>query len=153
MIRKAVEGIEIMGSLTLNDGVGGINPRAVEVSARLGAKVVWMPTLSSLKDRKSRGFDKGIFFLGEDGELLPEVREVLALVKEFDLVIGTGHISEEEMTKLFDEAHHMAIRKFVITHPLKIAGTSLDLHVQKEFADRGSFMSTVSWRRCLSMED
>ena len=47
MAGKAVEGIEVAGSLALNDGVGGINPRAVEVSARMGARVVWMPTLSS----------------------------------------------------------------------------------------------------------
>ncbi len=140
MARKAVEGIEIIGSLTLNDGVGGINPRAVEVSAKMGARVVWMPTLSSLGERRSRGFPDGISLLDEKGKAKPEIRDVLSLVKEFNLVLSTGHLSKEETLVLLAEATHMDLEKVVVTHPLKVAGTSLDLHVQKELAERGAFI-------------
>ena len=140
MARKAVEGIEIIGSLTLNDGVGGINPRAVEVSAKLEARVVWMPTLSSLGERRGKGFHDGISILDEKGKMKPEVREVLALIKEFNLVLSTGHLSIEETHGLLVEATQMGLTKVVVTHPLKVAGTSLDLHVQKELAERGAFI-------------
>lgn len=140
MIKKGIEGIEIIGSLTLNDGIGGINPQAVEISAKLGARVVWMPTLSARFERSHRGFQDGIFLLDGKGELLPEVREVLALIKHFDLALGTGHISMEEVKKLFNEALQMGIAKFVITHPLKVAGTALNLQFQKELSERGAFI-------------
>ena len=34
----------MFGSITLNHPVGGLNPAAVEVALKLGAKVVWLPT-------------------------------------------------------------------------------------------------------------
>ena len=37
-------GLHVFGSITLNQSIGGINPDAVQVSADLGAKIVWMPT-------------------------------------------------------------------------------------------------------------
>ena len=37
----------MFGSITLNKVVGGINPKAVDVALRLGAKVVWLPTQSA----------------------------------------------------------------------------------------------------------
>jgi hypothetical protein len=140
LTKKFVEGINIIGSLSLNDGVGGINPQAVEVSAKIGAKVIWMPTYSSLVEKRKQGFTQGIFILGEDGKVLPEVREVLALIKEFDLVLCTGHLSEEEIVVLFGEALQMAIAKFVVTHPLRGDGTVLDINLQKELAERGAFL-------------
>ena len=37
----------MFGSITLNRVVGGINPKAVDSSLKLGAKVVWLPTQSA----------------------------------------------------------------------------------------------------------
>ena len=34
----------MFGSITLNHPVGGLNPAALEVALKLGAKVVWLPT-------------------------------------------------------------------------------------------------------------
>jgi len=140
LAQKNVEGIEVIGSLTLNDGVGGINPKAVEVSAKMGARVVWMPTLSSLNEGRSKGIERGIYILGENGQVLPEVIEVLALIKEFDLVLCTGHVSKEEITALLSEARSMGIAKFVISHPLKVAGISVSLDLQKKWTERGAFI-------------
>ncbi len=140
LTRKLVEGIEIVGSVTLNEGVGGINPHAVEVSARLGGKIVWMPTTSALAARKKKGSSKGISILEESGKVLPEVKEILALTKEFDLVLCTGHLSREEIVGLCIEALHMGVGKCVVTHPLNLAGTSLDLDVQKDLTEKGAFI-------------
>ena len=137
---RAVEGIKVFGGLALNDEIGGINPKAVEVSAKIGAKVVWMPTTSSLVDRRRKGFDGGLSVLGGDGKILVEVKEVLALIRDHDLVLGTGHISQEEISALYIEAEKMGIKKFVLTHPLRGLGPSVDLNVQKELAKRGAFV-------------
>jgi len=42
-----VPGVHVFGSVTLNDAVGGLNPVAVEAALNLGARVVWMPTISA----------------------------------------------------------------------------------------------------------
>jgi hypothetical protein len=38
----------VIGALTLSASVGGMNPLAVEIAAREGARILWMPTLDAL---------------------------------------------------------------------------------------------------------
>ena len=47
VVTKAVPGIAAFGALTLNHAVGGLNPVAVELAGRSGAKIVWMPTVDA----------------------------------------------------------------------------------------------------------
>ena len=140
MVSAVVEGMEVIGSLALNQSSGGINPAAVEVSAKMGAKVIWMPTTSAMAERKRKGFADGVPVVGNDGKILPEVSEVLALAKDYDLVLCTGHISIDEIVSLFSEAKKFKVKKFVVTHPLKVAGTSVDLNTQKDLAEQGAFI-------------
>jgi hypothetical protein len=138
VIKKFVPGIEIIGGLALNRETGGLNPYAVEVSAKLGAKLLWMPTLSSLAARQKKGFQDGIAVMGKDRRIVPEMKEILSLAGEYDLVVCTGHLVQEEIVALFAEAKRMKIGKFVLTHPLQVAGTSVDLKIQKELAEQGA---------------
>src|SRR5919107_174535 len=41
------DGVRVVGGIVLNSPVGGANPDAVEVAARLGGRVVWVPTVSA----------------------------------------------------------------------------------------------------------
>src|ERR1700726_4867661 len=43
VVSRAVPGIEAFGAITLNHSIGGLNPVAVEIAGRSGAKIVWMP--------------------------------------------------------------------------------------------------------------
>jgi hypothetical protein len=47
LVNQMVPGIRAFGSLVLNFPVGGLNPFAVDSYVRLGAKEVWMPSLSA----------------------------------------------------------------------------------------------------------
>jgi len=47
LVEKMVPNIRVFGSLVLNYPVGGLNPNAVDAYVRLGAKEVWMPSLSA----------------------------------------------------------------------------------------------------------
>src|SRR3954453_21199994 len=47
-VRAAVPGAEGKGAISLNRAVGGLNPLAVEVAAREGARTVWLPTVDSV---------------------------------------------------------------------------------------------------------
>ena len=136
-----VKGIQVIGSIALNHGVGGVNPEAVDISASMGARVIWMPTFSSIPDTKRRELDTGISILDEEGNLLPQTKQVIALAKKYELALCTGHISRAEALALADEAFAMNIRKLVITHPLTYAvGDPLPLEKQKELADKGAYI-------------
>jgi len=47
LVRKMFPGIHVLGGIVLNYPIGGLNPLAVETYVRMGAKEVWMPSLSA----------------------------------------------------------------------------------------------------------
>lgn len=122
-------GMKVYGGLVLNRHVGGINPSAVEVALRLGARVVWMPTLDAACHRAAFGTgdfaaqSSGLPTRGEgltlvrDNRLLSEAREVMALVKEAGAALATGHVGFEEIRALVAEAEAQGFRKLILTHP------------------------------------
>src|SRR5690606_14798030 len=103
-------------SITLNPVVGGFSPMAVEAAARQGAKVLYMPTWGATADirrgsmsRYLHGFletskaltpERGLTVVDGDGRIHPEVSECLAIAAEFDMMVGTGHISPQETLTL-----------------------------------------------------
>jgi hypothetical protein len=40
-------GVQLFGGVPLNNSVGGLNPYAVDLGRKMGAKIVWMPTVSA----------------------------------------------------------------------------------------------------------
>ena len=118
----------MFGSITLNRQMGGINPSAVESGLKLGGKVVWLPTQSARngKIQLDQPVDGCVDVL-RDGKIVPELKDVFQLIKDFDVVIGTGHISPEESFRVVEAARDAGIRKIVITHPeWWLVGMSLD---------------------------
>src|SRR5438477_10142049 len=121
IIRKAVPGIEIFGGIDLNRSVGGVNPAAIErmVLVKGGwGRVVWMPTFDAENQvhysKESRPFVR----VSKEGTLLPEVREVLALIAKNKLTLATGHSSPAEDLMLIREARRMGITSIVVTHAM-----------------------------------
>lgn len=151
-INSVLPDITVIGGLVLNFEVGALNPFAVECSAKLGAKVLWMPTLASANCRDKIGQalhitlkGKGISILDAKGELLPEVKEILDIAKQYNMVVASGHISPEEIFKMVDYAQDIGIWKLVITHALALGDPSkyekgTSLAEQKQLAERGVFI-------------
>src|SRR5580700_8116152 len=57
VVRAAVPGIDCLGAIVLNRAVGGLNPLAVEIAAREGARTVWLPTVDSVNESHERDVD------------------------------------------------------------------------------------------------
>ena len=78
IINKILPGFTAVGSLALDFPVGGLNPSAMENSAKMGAKIIWMPTLDSAHDmgRKTPP-GEGIKITSKDNRLLPAVITIL----------------------------------------------------------------------------
>lgn len=134
--------------------MGGLNPFAVESSARLGAKVIWMPVTSSTNARhvikQTTGMPlkgEGISILDRPGHLVPEITEILEMIRDFDMVLATGHISPPEIFALVDEALKVGVSKVVATHPLSTFGleSTLTLEEQQRLAEKGVFIEHTFW--------
>lgn len=106
------------GSITLNRVVGGINPKAVDVALRLGAKVVWLPTASAKNHLKKLGQDpsQGVDVV-KDGNIVPELETVFSLIRDHNAVLGTAHVSPEEAFIVVEAARKAGVKNIVVTHP------------------------------------
>lgn len=148
---RAVPEVKVFGGIVLNSYVGGFNPAAVEAALRLGGKEVWMPTIDSAYHARVHGA-RGRYDVQTSGkeeaggglsifrgeELAPEVREILALVAEYDAILGTSHLSSEEIFALVKAARDVGVKKILITHPFfRVPG----LHVSqiKALTEMGAF--------------
>ena len=128
-IAAAVADFPVFGGIALNLQVGGLNRHAVDTALKLGAKVVWLPTLHSQKfvQNKSHvanlagelGDDlKGIYILNDDGSLKEVLYPIFKLIAEKDAILATGHVTMEEAKVAVREAAKTGVKKIVVTHPL-----------------------------------
>ena len=141
LMQKTVERVRVFGGICCDFEVGGLNPAAVEVALRTGAKVVWMPTFSSVIDRRKLSLPgPGIPLLGDGDRLVPQVQEILRLVREHDAVVATGHIDLAEQFAVVDAARALGVR-VLMTHALEtLVGPDHTLAHVLELADRGAMI-------------
>lgn len=138
MAERAVGGIRVFGGLALNKYVGGLNPAAVEMALKMGAKEIWMPTLSAAHELRQEGKDGGITIFTENGEIRPEIHEIVDLVHQANAILATGHISIEESVALVRLARERGVRKIVVTHP-EAPFIRMPAETQAEIVGRGVF--------------
>lgn len=139
LVNKQVEGVRVFGGLALNTYVGGLNPAAVEAALALGARQIWMPTLTAENHlRRHHEARVGINILDQDRKLLPEVFEILNLIAESGVILGTGHLSVSEIIVLVDAARKAGVRHILITHPeLPVVG--MELEIQEALSGPGVY--------------
>jgi hypothetical protein len=121
----------------LNREVGGLNPDVVQAAARAGARVVWMPTISSVVDARGSA---GIALIDGEKKLLPEVFRILEIIRSNGMVLATGHVSLNEIFALVSAATEVGA-KAIVTHPLtKGFGCQCTLQEQQQLASMGAFI-------------
>lgn len=158
VVSNAVPGIDVKGAISLNRAVGGINPLAVEIAAREGARTVWLPTVDAVNESHERDAPPGakvpvwvklqlelreqgieiepVPVLDDHGNPLPETKEVLKMIASHDLVLATGHLSRNEIFALVDAAQDEGVKEIVITHP-EFPSQNLSTEDQQALAERG----------------
>jgi hypothetical protein len=162
VVSAAVPAVDTIGTITLNRAVGGLNPVAVEIAAREGARIVWFPTVSSeneqhevlaadpdgrvpvwvrfeLELREAGIVPAPVRVVDGGGALVPEARDVLAAIARHDLVLATGHLARDEIFTLVDGAVEAGVRRIVVTHP-EFPSQRLSIDDQCALADRGAMM-------------
>jgi hypothetical protein len=167
VVNAAVPGIRAIGALALNAAVGGMNPMAVEIAAREGARIIWLPTVDAANHRntardlppgatppmwlalqdelRERGLEVDpVEVTDEAGAVLPETRAVLELVAHHDLVLATGHLGRDDIFAVTRAAVAAGVRHVVVTHP-DFPQQALSVDDQRQLADQGALLE-----RCLT---
>src|SRR4051794_17582330 len=162
VVRAAVPGTDVLGAITLNGSMGGMNPAAVEIAGRLGARIVWMPTVDSRNQRSTTAADlpgskpamwgalqadlhaQGIVpevvdVISPEGSVLENVRKVLRVIAKHDMVLATGHLSAAEILAVVKEARALGVRRVVVTHP-EFTSQRLTVSQQRELAAEGALL-------------
>jgi hypothetical protein len=142
LVSQVVPNVEVFGGIVLNKAVGGINPVAVESMAltrgRLG-RVVYMPTNdAAVRNPRSPTAVE----VSRNGQLLPEVREVLKIVAKYDLCLSTGHVSAEEALMVVRAAKEAGVKKVYVQHP-NHGGIVMSMAQMKEAVGMGALIEIV----------
>ncbi|MFD3686329.1 DUF6282 family protein [Nocardiopsis sp. NPDC058631] len=167
VVRSVHPGVDVLGAITLNASVGGLNPVAVEIAARGGARVVWLPTVDSDNQRSCLAEtpegatppmwariqqdlrDAGIVspavdVLDEDGEVTAATRQVLDVIAKHDMTLATGHLHGDESAKVVALARERGVRRIVVTHP-EFTSQRIPAENQRTLAEYGAYLE-----RCLT---
>jgi hypothetical protein len=161
VVTKAVPGIEAYGAIALNHSVGGLNPVAIEIAGRSGAKIVWAPTVDAANETAGRldgGNEKLPFWakiqreiaaagitrppmtvLDAEGKISDETRQCLELIAKYNMVLATGHLGRHEIFPLVKEARRLGVKRIVITHA-EFPSQNLTGDEQAELADLGAII-------------
>lgn len=145
LVRKAVPGIEIFGGIDLNRSVGGVNAVAVERMASVKGgwgRVVWMPTFDAENQVRYSKENRPFVAVSKNGELLPEVKEVIGVVAKRGLTLETGHSSAVEGLAIVREARRQGVARIVVTHAM-LAPIHMTIPQMQEAARAGAYIEFV----------
>lgn len=162
VVRRAATGAEALGAITLNASVGGLNPIAVEIAGRGGARIVWLPTVDSANQRACQADEPEgatppmwarlqadlreagmaadpVEVLDADGSVRDVTRQVLRLIAKHDMALATGHLHSDESAAVIAAAVEEGVRRIVVTHP---EFTSQRIEVQRQIglAEQGALL-------------
>ncbi|MGE5253398.1 MAG: DUF6282 family protein [Planctomycetaceae bacterium] len=149
-IVRRLTGFPVYGGITLNYSVGGLNIHAVREAIRQGTREVWMPSTSARCYLRHAGTipfltgtlpvgAEGITILQENGQLVPEVHPILELIAEYDIALGTSHVSPLEALALVKVARSAGIQRIAVTHP-NAEFLGYTLKEMSELAQMGSLL-------------
>jgi hypothetical protein len=158
LTRKLVPGIDVFGSMACNRQVGGLNPIAVEAAIKYGVRQIWLPTIDSTNHEVVTGSvgqhgkgltikggiseyasrQKRLYLLDDEGNVLPEVKEIIQQIADADIILNLGHTSFNEMMAVAKCARAQGAKRVVCDHPFFLR---LSIEQQLAIADQGVWMN------------
>lgn len=156
LVNEAVGEEILYGGIALNGSVGGLNPDAVETALELGGQIVWLPTAWSrnhARQARSTGTDR---FVGQrvpdeneeipvahEGEVTDATQTIIDLVAEYDVTLGTGHASPDEIVAVVNACADAGVT-CLVNHPC-FGVVNIPIEQQVALADRGAIMEYCAY--------
>jgi hypothetical protein len=154
-------GVDLMGGIALNHTIGGLNPYAVETALYFGARIVYLPTVSSRSHKEhhqkevvgahfpatARKFleSEPIDMLDADGNLPNELPLIMELVRDADAILSMGHLSSKEINAVLAMAAEIGNRRLLVHHPTFVIEAS-DVEILG-FVEKGAM---IEFSACMS---
>ncbi|MBQ6621808.1 MAG: hypothetical protein IJH75_03145 [Mogibacterium sp.] len=160
---KAAQGIEftpvqMFGGITLNNSVGGMNKRAVQVAPDYGrCKEIWLPSLDAAHQREAMGLDGGIRVSDCKGTLTQEMMDILDIMAEYNdntrgerVCLSACHVSNEEKFDILAYINKRGLDVKVLMDHVTQEMTLLTPAEAKQMIDMGGYLefaecSCVPW--------
>ncbi len=166
LVNQIVPGVQAFGAIALNNSVGGLNPLALDIAGRLGARVCWLPSvdnaneleaiagqrdesklpywMSIAREMRALGIAGSFLSVTEAGRVTDATRQCLEIIAKHDMVLATSHIRPSEVLPVVRAAQEVGVQRIVITHP-EFPTTLLSISEQQELAPYG-----VYFERCFT---
>src|SRR5207237_2787116 len=160
LVNAIVPEIQAFGAIALNNSVGGLNPLALDIAGRLGAKVVWLPSvdnaneleniagqkdesklpywMSIAREMRALGIAGSFLNVTENGQVVKAARQCMEIMAKHDMVLATSHVRPAEGLPVVKAAQEVGVKRIVVTHP-EFPTTLLSIDQQKELARLGAF--------------
>ncbi len=119
--------LNIIGSIVLNETVGGINPSAVEASIQHDAKVVWIPPSAA-----------------KEGILSENLLKTLEVIASHEMTLISELTSPSEIITLFSEAKKRGVSRMVAGNVIG----SLSVQDQLEISSHDAYVE-YSFLSCM----
>ncbi|MEK6601816.1 MAG: DUF6282 family protein [Candidatus Binatota bacterium] len=145
-IDSLVERGELTNRVEIYGGAGtchGMRPEYIRVALQYpNFKMIWFPTFTSLGFWRGAGQPEkgGVRLVADNGEVLPEVVEIMKMAAEKKVGVGFGHTDFKELLPLAKKAKEIGLRA-TLDHPL-LELNKLLLDEMKELADLGVYVGT-----------
>ena len=156
-------GLQIIGSITLNNYTGGLNDSSLYACKNINKNqpfIVWLPTMHAQNHldknysqyeippewvgdenfipRKKKDI-KGINILKNNTKILkPEINKLINDIKKYHFILATGHVSTIEAVAITKYARKLKIPT-IITHPMQ-KDINMSLATQIKLSKLGAYI-------------
>src|SRR5437870_6156973 len=166
LVNAIVPEVQAFGAIALNNSVGGLNPLALDIAGRLGAKVCWLPSVDNAnelenvagqrdesklpywmgiaREMRALGIAGSFLSVTENGQVVKAARQCMEIIAKHDMVLATSHIRPSEVLPVVRAAQEVGVKRIVVTHP-EFPTTLLSIDQQQELARLG-----VYFERCFT---
>jgi hypothetical protein len=103
-----------------------------------------MPTHDSEPEVKAGKENRPFVAVSRNGQLLPEVLEVLSVIAQNDLTLATGHVTPDEAFLIMREAKKRGVQRMIVTHPLLGLGGAMTVEQMQEAAKLGAYIEVTA---------
>jgi len=103
---------------------------------------VWMSTFDAENQVRYSKENRPSVKVTRNGELLPEVKQIISIIAKNRLVLATGHVSSEEALMLLADGRRQGVQHMVVTHAMN-PPIVMDIPRMQQAAKLGAFLEFV----------
>src|SRR5207245_11701699 len=123
-VRPEGAGVELYAGFRCNRSSGGVNVAGIEYMASIRGepqpgKIVWLPAGDTEKEAtggRNPNPKAPFVAVSKNGQLVPEVKQALAVIAKNNFTLASGHILAEEPLLVFREAKTAGVQRLIATH-------------------------------------